>query len=147
MKLIPRIIFNWFIGFLVFLLIVFVLNKVDINIPIYSLIVDFIDTNLFSLIVMSVFFMIADVFFQLHMPFNLPSPLFSGAASVMLASFIIRMILFIEKILGIQAVSELSFAYDTVYIIVFVVVIVSGYIRLFTRKDLAKMAKKEVKKK
>ncbi|MCM2325883.1 MAG: hypothetical protein NDI94_05440 [Candidatus Woesearchaeota archaeon] len=147
MKLIPRIIFNWFIGFLVFLLIVFVLNKVSIDIPIYPLIVDFIDANLFSLIMMSIFFMIADVFFQLHMPFNLPSPLFSGAAAVMLTAFIIRMILFVEGILGIQAVSELSFAYDTVYLIVFVVVIVSGYFRLFTRKDLMKMTKKEVNKK
>jgi hypothetical protein len=135
MRKIPSIVFGWIIGLIVFLILLFILNRIFIDIQIYNLVMAFINANVIFLIILSFLFMLSEIFRRLPFPFVLPGPLLNAVASVMVTAFILRVLIFIEGLLGINAVSKLSFAFPLIYMAVFIFVVAIGYIRIFTRKD------------
>lgn len=142
MKKILLIILKWFLSLAVFLILLFILNKIFINMPLYYLVLDFINDNAMFLIIMSFMFMLTGIFYSLEKPFSFPAPLFNSIAAVMVTSFIIHMLLFMESILGISAINMISFIFPFIYAVVFIVVIITGYISLFSRKEKKKSKNK-----
>ena len=65
MKKIPKILLSRIIGLMIFLIILGVLNLVHVNLRVYSIWVSFLNDNAVLLIIMSLIFMIAEIFFEL----------------------------------------------------------------------------------
>ncbi len=145
MKKIPKIILSKTIGLMFFLVMLYILNRLNLNIYGYKIWVTFLNDNLALLVAMSLLFMIAEVFFALIFPFSLPAPLFSSFAALLITQFIFRIFPVIDKMITIELFSLLWPLTFLVYPIVFLAVLVGGYISIFAK--MKKPKKKESKKK
>ena len=88
--------------------------------------------NLPLIIMMGIMFMAADIFFSLPYPNNLPGPLFSGLGSLLVVSFIFILLTFFDLWYRTGlSVMFLSTQY-VLYILVFFIVVITGYVRIFT---------------
>ncbi len=141
MKKIPKILLSRIIGLMIFLIILGVLNLVHVNLRVYSIWVSFLNDNAVLLIIMSLIFMIAEIFFELIFPLNLGAPIFSSTASMLLVTFIFRIFSVIDLMLMTRLFSLLWPLSIIVYPIVFVAVFIGGYISIF-----CKLGKKKKRK-
>jgi hypothetical protein len=99
----------------------------------FSEFVDFLSANATLVIFFSVLFVIGDIFAAFSFPFNLPFPLFSAAGSVLLVSFMIRIIAFIDTFTG-MGISPVPDILELIlYPITIVVVLVAGYLSIASR--------------
>lgn len=129
-----RILLGKFLGFLLFLFLVGLVNLMTLFIKsaLFLQIVEFLNASIVLLIVMSIMFLIADVFDAIYFPFNLPAPLFSAVGGVFVVSFIFRVLEFIlkEGIFG-----SVSWARALISVLVFVIVMVVGYVKIFFKTE------------
>lgn len=95
-----------------------------------SLLVD----NLSLIITMGILFMVADVFSLFRYPFNLPGPLFSGIGSLFVVSFIFILLNFFDLWYGTGMSVIFSKSKDILYLLVFFIVVIAGYARIFSPK-------------
>src|SRR5512139_117964 len=81
------------IGILFFLIILIILGYITHHVswPLFSGFVDLLYANAALIIIFSVLFMFGNIFATFAFPFNLPFPIFNATASVLLVSFIIRL--------------------------------------------------------
>jgi len=124
------------IGIVVFLIVLGILNILAgayVQAPIFLQVVGFLNANLGLLILVSVIFLIGDLFGALPFPLNLPGPIFCAFGAVLLVIFIVRLFLLVGEIAGVGFFSVLEGALSLpVYLLVFIVVLIAGYIGLFT---------------
>ena len=146
MKKIPKIILSKTIGLMFFLFMLYILNRINLNIFGYKIWVTFLNENLALIVAMSLLFMVAEVFFALIFPFNLPAPLFSSFAALLLAKFIFRIFLVIDKMIMTELFSLLWPLTFLVYPIVFLAVLIGGYISIFVKMKKPKKKKSKKKK-
>lgn len=130
-----------------FLFILYILNRLNLDIYAYKIWVAFLNENLALLVAMSLLFMIADVFFALIFPFNLPAPLFSSFAALLLSKFIFTIFLVIDKMIMTKLFSSLLPLTFLVYPVVFLAVLIGGYVSIFVKMVKKKKPKKPKKKK
>ncbi|WP_243670460.1 hypothetical protein [Methanoculleus chikugoensis] len=99
-------------------------------------VVEFLNANLGLLILISVIFLVGDLFGgALPLPLNLPGPIFCAFGAVLLVIFIVRLFLLVGEIAGVGFFSVLEGGALSlpVYLLVFIVVLIAGgYIGLFT---------------
>ncbi|MFH1682737.1 MAG: hypothetical protein ABIA37_02985, partial [Candidatus Woesearchaeota archaeon] len=90
------IIWSKLIGFLIFLAVVLLINIVAYfaKVPFLSTAVEILNSSLWIILLLALFFMLADIFWALDFPFNLPAPIFSAASSLFLVSFIFLLLRF-----------------------------------------------------
>lgn len=124
------------IGIVVFLIVLGILNILAgayVQAPIFLQVVEFLNANLGLLILISVIFLVGDLFGTLPLPLNLPGPIFCAFGAVLLVIFIVRLFLLVGEIAGVGFFSVLEGALSLpVYLLVFIVVLIAGYIGLFT---------------
>jgi hypothetical protein len=122
------------IGFIIFLVLIGILNLLTYYIQntTLSAIVTFLNNNLVLIIVFTIIFIIADIFYYLWFPLSLPAPLLSAFASVLLVWFIYNLVIFIFSIFGITILFPLNLIFWVIAAIVFIVVIIAGYIRIIS---------------
>ncbi|BBL68845.1 hypothetical protein [Methanoculleus chikugoensis] len=124
------------IGIVVFLIVLGILNILAgayVQAPIFLQVVEFLNANLGLLILISVIFLVGDLFGALPLPLNLPGPIFCAFGAVLLVIFIVRLFLLVGEIAGVGFFSVLEGALSLpVYLLVFIVVLIAGYIGLFT---------------
>jgi hypothetical protein len=123
------------IGFVIFVVVMlflyFLVPLVD-NV-IYAGIVTFIKDNLFTIFLINLLMLFAELFYLMIFPLNLPAPLFNALASVFIVSFIFRLIDLVTGIsMGRTFNLAKTFSYP-VYFVVFLVVIVVGYVSLLVK--------------
>ncbi len=123
------------IGLIIFLILLGILNILAgayVQTPIFLQIVAFLNANLVLLILISVIFLIGDLFGALAFPLNLPGPIFGAVGAVFLVMFLFRLFSLVGEITGVEvfALLEKTLALP-VYILVFTVVLIGGYIALF----------------
>jgi len=136
------------LGLIIFLVILGLLNflvpYVDNNV--FSNVVFFLNSNILLILLFSLFFCVAEMFFALVFPFSLPAPLFSSFGSVFLVTFIFNVLGFLDRAFGMGLMSLLSGVYVLVVVAVFFIVFVVGYSIVFGR-GVEGLKKKKVRKK
>ncbi len=144
-KSIAWILLSSVIGLIIFLIIVFTVNILAISNynPILNKIATFLNSNIFLIIILSFMFLIGEIFNALKFPFNLPAPLFNAIGSIFLLSFIFRVFMLMDLIIGERIFYFINIFSLFIYPIVFLIVLVSGYVVIFS--DLLK--KQESKEK
>ena len=121
------------VGLLVFLLIMYFINAFSpyiTNVYFFEAL-SFVNSNLVLIVIISVFFIIAEIFDMMIFPYNLPSPLFMGAASLFLVSLILSSLKFLDYLLSAQTFVFLNDISFFVYLLVFLLVMFSSYVSIF----------------
>jgi sensor histidine kinase YesM len=93
--------------------------------------VELLEDNLALIITMGIVFMVADVFLSFRYPFNLPGPLFSGLGSLLVVSFIVIILNFFDLWYGTGMSVMFSKSISILSLLVFFIVIITGYARIF----------------
>ena len=126
---------SWVISFAVFLILLGVANVIKNNSTNQVLIqsVNFLNTNVFSLILIGILFLIGSIFMLLMFPFDLPGPLFSATGGFMLSNFIFKIFALINSLLAEKVFDMLISLSNYVSLIIFVLVLLIGYIDILVR--------------
>jgi len=119
--------------FFLIMLIIFSYIAAHISWPLFSGFVDLLYANAALIIIFSVLFMFGNIFATFIFPFNLPFPIFNAVASVLLVSFIIRLMGFINSFYALGIDSSLELVKLILYPLTFVVVLIAGYISIFSK--------------
>jgi hypothetical protein len=132
---VAEVLISRIIGLAIFLIVLAILNILAgayVQAPIFLQIVAFLNANLGLLILISAIFLVGDLFGALAFPLNLPGPIFGAVGAVFLVMFLFRLFSLVGEITGVEifALFERTFALP-VYILVFIVVLIGGYIALF----------------
>jgi hypothetical protein len=137
-----KIIFGRILGFLGFLILLGIANllKFLIHDSLYVGIIDFLNVNLFLLLIMLVVGMVNDLFWLFK--YNIFAPLVSAVLSVFIVTFFYRITIFITAYKGITFEMPLNIF----YYIVPAVVLVGGYILIISRFIPQKIYLKEENK-
>ena len=122
------------IGIVIFLILLALLNALTgyVQSLTFLRVVEFLNANIGLLILIAVIFLVGDLFGALTFPLNLPGPVFGAVGAVFTVMFLFRLFLLVGEITGIG-----FFAIFTgplallIYILVFIVVLIGGYIALF----------------
>jgi hypothetical protein len=125
------------IGILFFLILLILLRYFanHISWPLFSGFVDLLYANAALIIIFSVLFMFGDIFATFRFPFNLPFPLFNTAASVILVSFILGIMAFIDSFYALGIGEALQLLKLILYPLVVIVVLITGYLSIFSKLE------------
>ncbi|MFA7199548.1 MAG: hypothetical protein WC093_09670 [Methanoculleus sp.] len=121
-------------GFIIFLVLLGVLNLLAgtyVQAPVFVQIVAFLNANLGLLLLITALFLVGDLFGALLFPLNLPGPVFSAAGAVFLVMFLSRLFSLVGDITGVEFFALLETFALPVYLLVFVIALISGYFALF----------------
>lgn len=129
------------IGLVIFLVLLLILNYLGIyiNNGILNFMIYFLNSNFYIFILIMIVGLFGEIFSKLVFPFNLASPIFKATLGIFIVYLLIGVWNLLEEILGINLVFENLG--NIVYTLVFIIVLVASYIRIF-----ASMGKKEDKK-
>lgn len=132
---IPIIVLKRLFGLILFLVLLYVANHLAFftENPLNYQIIQFLNNNIWLIIVMSIAFLFGEVFNALIFPFNLPAPLFNASASVLLVAFLFRIFSLIDIILDEQILLIFNRIAFIVYPLVFMVVLIGGYIAILVK--------------
>ncbi|PIN69560.1 hypothetical protein COV93_05010 [Candidatus Woesearchaeota archaeon CG11_big_fil_rev_8_21_14_0_20_43_8] len=127
------------LGVLLFIVVVFAVNLMDlfINSVAFDSAVRFLNGNIGIIIAMSLIFLAGEVFALFRFPFNLPTPIFKAVGSIYVITFVLNTINFLDFMIKGTASDVLKGIGFMAYPIVFLVVLIVGYINIFS-KGLAK---------
>jgi hypothetical protein len=92
--------------------------------------VDFLFANAALIVFFSILFMVADMFEALRFPFDLPFPIIRAVGSVFLVTFIFNIFAFLDSYYGFGLSPALDLLKLILYILVPIVVLISGYISI-----------------
>ena len=146
-KRVLRRLFSKLIGIILFILFVIIANYLIafINEPLFTVIVETLNDSLLILILLSFLYLGKEIFEILEFPYNIPYPIFSAAASVLLLYFLFSLLESInmnpeitEAILLVKYIS---------YLLVIVVVLIVGYLDIISRSRPLPEFKREKPKK
>jgi len=132
---IPIIALQRLFGLILFLVLLYVANHLAFftENPLNYQIIQFLNNNIWLIIVMSITFLFGEVFNALIFPFNLPAPLFNASASVLLVAFLFRIFSLIDIILDEQILLIFNRIAFIVYPLVFMMVLIGGYIAILVK--------------
>lgn len=127
------IIFSQLFGILLFLILLVILNIFPIPNLFSPQIVSFINNNATLIIVMSLIFMLGEICYGRIFPLSLPAPLFNAIGSMFLVTFIFRIFGLIDVLLKTNIFSLFNSLKYLIYPIVFLIVLIVGYVSIFTK--------------
>lgn len=132
---IPFIVFSRLLVILFLLVLLAVLNILLPSIPnrIFEQVVEFLTGHVWLVVLFTLLFLIGEVFYELIFPLDLLSPLFRALGSVFLLTFIFRFLYYTDTITRTINFTVLEFIAPLVYLIIFLIVLVSGYIDIIDR--------------
>ena len=138
------------IGLMLFLLILGVLNYIQFDNIINLQVVDFLNQNLGVIIILSILFYLGELFSVFKFPVNIPAPLFNAFGGVFLVGFIFEIFYMLGKVLNQDVFFAFKFLKPIVVVLVFVIVIIAGYVKIvidLTPKEKPEKKKSKVKSK
>ena len=129
-----RIVLYDLVSFLVFLIILGILNAsldyFDNNI--LNEVVRLLNNNIWLILVFSIIFTIGEVFGALRFPSNLPAPIFNAIGSIFLLNFLFKIFALVGTLSEIDTFNAISNVFPLLYPIIFLLVLLGGYISIFT---------------
>jgi hypothetical protein len=131
---IPWIITSRLIGLAIFFLIVVILQHLHTGNPTLESIISFLTAPaIIALVVLfSLLFLVGEVFLALDFPLNLPGPFLNALGSTFLVSFLLRILYLVDTISHLTLFSLLQPLEPVVYLLVFFIVLIVQYVRLFS---------------
>lgn len=144
-KSVSEILISRITGFLVFLILLALMSFLTKYIPneIYIGFVNFLVTNLLLSIVILFLGILAEIFWNFEMPFDLFGPILSAVSSIFIVTYIYKLWQFIEN----YTQTGISIPINQIYPIVFWIVLAVGFIRLILRYKKDHEERRERKKK
>ena len=141
-----------FIGFLIFLVLLGLVNVLTFYIKneIFLSVVSFLNVNVWLIVIFSVILLIGEIFGLLTFPLNIPGPLFNAVGGVLLIQFVFKLLEFITKLSKVVINIPLNNVENVVMIVVFILVLVIGYVHIVldaTRPKKRMHSEKHVEKK
>jgi len=148
MKKFSKVVFEGIFGIIFFLIMVGILNIIAVYVsnPIFQSIVAFINENILFILLISVIIFLANIFEVFIFPFNLIYPIFNAIGGVLWVVFIFRVLNLVDSLVGTKLYVLLFPIYIILLIIVPIIVLIVGYVKVFTRL-IPKPKKKKKKKK
>ena len=134
------------IGLVVFLIILALANSFSWNNSIYLQILEFLNQNIGIIILFSLLLYLGELFFLFEFPINTPAPLFNAFGGIFLVSFIFRIFYQIEEFVNQEVFSVFYNFLLLILLIVFFVILIFGYVKVFSRIERKENGKKEFKK-
>ena len=138
MARVTEVLLSQFFRVLAIIIIIFIANILLLffNNPILEDIVRFLNTNIFLIIFISLFFFLASLVWIYGTPLLLLSPIFERLSSAFLVEFLIRFIVLLDTYIG-SGIGEVLDAYAFyIELIVFILVLLFGYISISNRKTV-----------
>jgi len=134
-KSIAFVLFTRIGGFIFFLLILFFLNfLVDyIENDLFQKAVELLNDNIMIIVIMSILFLISELFSCLLFPFDLPAPIFAAIGSLFLVTFGLKVAEFVDKVTELHFYEKLNNISFIIYGIVFILVLIGGYFEVFRK--------------
>jgi len=131
-KSVFKIVFSNIIWFLVFLIVLGIANLLTkvIDNSVYVNIVQFFNVNIILLLILALVFMVAEVFWALMFPFNLLAPFFSAVGSLYLMMFLFKMLILLGFFVKTDFYTMFRTLYSVLVPVVFVIVLIAGYIKI-----------------
>ena len=119
------------IGFVVFIILLSVAEIVSqqINNPVYAEVINFFSTNISLFFIIFLVGLANDIFWNFYFPFNLVAPVISSVLSVFIVELFYRMWNFIDSFLY----TGFSVPINAIYVIVFMLTLLFGYLALLAR--------------
>lgn len=148
-KSVLRVVLSNIFGFLVFLVILWIANILTgyIGNRVFNDIVMFINENIFLIIVIWLVSFIGDLFGAIIFPFNLPAPLFNSLASIFIVMLFLKIFTAVDDSMGLAVFKPLLALSSLIYLLVFLFVLISGYIKIFYNLAKSKIEKEEQEEK
>lgn len=128
---ITRVILSNIIGILIFFVLLAIANFLIPYFPNDKFItmIDFLNSNINLIVILTFFGMLSEIFWTFSFPFNLISPIISAIFSSYLITFIFRLWNLVKDYIKV----EVNIPIDLIYIGVFALVIIFGYLSIFIR--------------
>jgi hypothetical protein len=138
-----KIIVSSTISFLIFLILLSIANFLTqyIQNNYYTITIEFLINNLYLSFIIFFISLIADIFWNISFPFNIPAPIISAISSIFIITYLYRLWLLIESIINTSAYIPIT----TIYIIIFWVVIIGGYLKVLAKVGKWEEKNKEIK--
>jgi hypothetical protein len=129
-KSIPGIIALRIFGLLLFLFLLYIANNLSFftDNPLNYQVILFLNSQVWLLVLITIAFLIGEIFNALIFPLNLPAPLFNAAGAVLLAGFLIRIFALFDILLDNNIFHFLDTLSFIIYPFVFIIVLIGGYI-------------------
>jgi hypothetical protein len=99
--------------------------------PLFDGFVDLLFVYVPLIILFSVLFMIGDIFAVFPFPFNLPFPLFNAAGSMLLVSFLLAVLIYVDGYFSIGISPALDAIALFLLPLVIIIVLIAGYVSIF----------------
>lgn len=140
-------IFSGLLGIIFFLILIWVLNIISNNVgnQIFKQIVDFLNENLAIIILISIILLIANIFEIFMFPISMFYPLFNAVGGILWVEFIFRILILVSSFIEQDIYKIFIPFYLLAIVVVPIVVLIVGYVNIFTKKS-RKEEKKSKKK-
>ncbi len=124
------------ISIIIFLVLLALLNifAPSVNNLAFSRLIAFLNSNVLLIIFIAVLFMVADVFWSLAFPLDLPFPLFNAIGAVFLTVFIIRLLGLVDSLIGTRIFGFVNQLAPLIYTVVFILALIFGYAEIFSAR-------------
>jgi len=144
-----RIIIHDIVSFIVFLIILGFLNiSLDFfDSNILSEVVRLLNNNIWLIFIFSIIFTIGELFGSFRFPSNLPAPIFNAIGSIFLLNFLFKIFNLVGKLSEVDTFQSLTKIFPLLYPIVFLLVLLGGYISILSGESWSKPKKKTSSKK
>jgi len=129
-----RILITGLLGILVFVILLGIANIVIRNYDHFATeaVVNFLNTNLLLLIVISTLLVFAELFSIFLFPINLIYPLFNAAGGVFVLEFIFRILKLVSSLVGENIHEVFSPTYSIAVVLIPVIILFVGYFQIFS---------------
>jgi len=117
------------IGICIFLIVLAVLNSLELS-GIGLAVVQYLNMSLLSIIMFSILLYLGELFSIFPLPLNLPYPIFNAFGGVFLTWFIIQIIYLVGKLFNQNITKVLGIFENLILTLVFLLVIVIGYLMI-----------------
>lgn len=137
----PRIIISRIIVFIIFLILLAIANVLvpAFNSNVYSSIVNFLNSNIILLFILTIIGMINEIFWSFYFPFNIIAPITGSILGVYIVAFVYRCINFLDIFINNNSnIMAAILPEETASIIVFWIVFIAGYLIILIRQGKPK---------
>lgn len=122
------------IGLIIFLLIVAALTILfSASTGVAGGVVNFLSAHIWIVVIFTFLFLFGEIFSVQPFPLDLPAPPFNAFGSIFLVSFIFQFLLALDRILGVSNFGFLRPWVFPLYVVVFFLVLILGYVEIFSR--------------
>jgi magnesium-transporting ATPase (P-type) len=100
--------------------------------------VSLLTNNLTLILTAGMLFIAADIFYSFRVPFSIPGPLFSGLGSLLVVSLIFIFLDFFDQFYDLGLSDKFLYTMYILYFLVFFIVIIAGFVRIFSPEMIRK---------